>query len=935
MEFAIDNIFRPLRNLFTRTVGYILFCESYIRALESEARWLKSQRDDVMKEVRLAERQGMEATNQVSHWLEAVASLLVRAIGIVAEFPRGGAAAGGLGLRAAYRLSKRADEARAEAVSLVEQRSTFQKVADAPVFACTEVLPTAAPSIGLDALLARVANAFQEGGTSVIGIYGAPGVGKTTLLHHFNNTFLSASAASMDIHLVIYVEVTERYSAGAVQKAIGGRLGLRWEDGKSTKEKALALCTYLHRWNFVLLLDDVWEPLNLAELGVPVPGRHGKSKVLLTTRLEHVCDQMDVTRKIKVECLSAADSWELFKNKVGNAFVTSREIQPLAQAMASRCGGLPLGLITVARAMACKRVTREWEHSMAVLNLAPWQLDGVEANLLVSLKRSYDSLRDDSLRICLLYCSLFSGETSKELLVESFIGEGFVSDVSADDMDDLYNKGHYMLGILVTSSLLEAAGDYHVTMHPMVRAMALWVVADCGRIDNKWLVRAGLVTSAAPRADKWTGAERVSLMRTGINELNDAPTCSVLKTLLLQSNRLLGRICHDFFSFMPCLRLLDLSDTLITALPSEINLLVTLQYLRLNNTTIRSLPAGIGALVNLRFLLLSNVPVQTIAAGVLNPLTALQVLCMDHCWSSWMDVGSCEPESGDSRKRRRHDLRQRVNLRELESLKSLQMLDISVQTLHSLEKLSQSPHLAEHLRNLHVQDCSDLPSIQFSPSSLWRHMSRLKGIIISGCCNLENVIITGGEYKGEQPWSLDRTVSMMRYRVPDKPLDVDSVYRPQTSQSLDMDCRKLVPLLPSLQSIILRKLPKAKIVWQGGSLEYLSSLSISSCSVLEHLISYDTEGLSHGSPAETVFPSLKELELHDLPNMRSIGPESIAVNFPSLASLKVVRCSRLKKLNLVAGCLKELQCTQTWWNKLVWENENLKTVFLSSVKPLA
>lgn len=900
------------------------------------------------KEVSLAERQGMEATNLVSQWLDAVASLLLRADDIVAELPREGAGGSSLGRRAAYRLSKRADDARAEIVTLLEQRSTFERVADAPVFVRTEMLPVTTPLIGLDALLARLGDAFQvDAGSGVIGIYGMPGVGKTTLLRHFNNTSLSAVAVSMDIHLVIYVEVTEHYSAAAVQRAIGARLGLRWDDERTTKEKALALFAYLHKWNFVLLLDDVWEPLNLAEIGVPVPGRQGRSKVLLTTRLEQVCDQMDVAMKIKVECLDGNHSWELFEHKVGN--VLSRETRPLAQAMVSRCGGLPLALITVARAMACKRLTQEWDHSMSVLNLAPWKLEGLDVGLLTSLKRSYDSLRDDSLRSCLLYSSLFRGELLKESLVECLIGEGFVSDFTADDMDNLYNKGHYMLGILVTSSLLEAGGDYHhVKMHPMVRAMALWAATDCGKMQDRWLVRTGLQTSAAPRAEKWTNAERVSLTRTDIHELNEAPTCSILKTLLLQSNRFLGRICHGFFASMPCLRLLDLSDTQLAALPSEINLLVTLHYLCLNNTIIRSLPDGIGALVNLRFLLLSKVPVQNIAAGVLNPLTALQVLCMDRCYSSWIDVDSREVESGSSRKKIRRQPREGVNLRELESLKSLHILDIAVQTFYSLDKLSLSPHLAGHLRNLHIEDCGELRTLLFSPSSLWEYMSKLKGINIAGCCNLEKVLVVGGEYSGQQLSSSDSVVNMKRLEVPTEPVDIDNLFRSITVSNTKKAIRaksleraKPVTLLPSLQSIILHDLPKAKIVWQGGNLEHLCSLTISSCSSFEQLLYLIEDKRMPGEEAsrqqsltKSIFPNLKELELQDLPNMKSISPQHITIDFPNLEKLKVVRCSKLKKLKLVAGSLRELRCEQSWWNMLEWDNENHKSAFSPSVKSL-
>ncbi|CAO2205215.1 unnamed protein product [Urochloa humidicola] len=951
MESLIEYIFRPLQQIFTRTVGYILFCDYYVGQLRAEARWLKSQRDDVRKEVSLAERQGMEATNLVSQWLDAVASLLLRADEIVAEFPREGAAGGSsLGRRAAYRLSKRADDARAEVVTLVEQRSNFERVADAPVFVRTDMLPVTTLLIGLDALLARLGDAFKEdAGSGVIGIYGMPGVGKTTLLRHFNNTFLSAVAVSMDIHLVIYVEVTEHYSAAAVQRAIGARLGLRWDDERTTKEKALALFTYLHKWNFVLLLDDVWEPLNLAELGVPVPGCQGRSKVLLATRLEQVCDQMDVAAKIKLECLNGDDSWKLFQHKVGN--VLSRETKPLAQAMVSRCGGLPLALITVARAMACKRLTQEWDHSMSVLNLAPWNLEGLKAGLLASLKRSYDSLHNDSLRSCLLYSSLFTGDLLKESLVECLIGEGFVSDFTADDMENLYNKGHYMLGILVTSSLLEAGSDYHVKMHPMVRAMALWAATDCGSMQDKWLVRTGLETSAAPRAEKWTNAERISLTRTDIHELNEAPTCSILKTLLLRSNRFLGRICHGFFAFMPCIRLLDLSDTQLSALPSEINMLVTLQYLCLNNTIIRTLPDGIGALVNLRFLLLSKVPVQNIAVGVLKPLTALQVLCMDRCYSSWIDVDNREVESGSSTKKIRRQHRQGVNLRELETLKSLHILDIAVQTQYSLWKLSLSPHLAERLRYLHIQDCSELDILQFSPrSNLWRHMNKLKGINITGCGNLEDVLIAGGEYRysSEQLSSSDSLVSMRRIDVPHEPVDIDNWSRTltltkkmNTIRLKSLERAKPVALLPSLQTVVLHDLPKAKLVWQGGSLEHLCSLSISSCNRLEQLVYFSEdkrvadEVVSRQRPLfETIFPSLKELELQDLPNMKSISPQHVTIDFPNLEKMEVVRCNKLKKLKLVAGSLRELHCEQSWWNTLEWDNENHKSAFSPSVKSL-
>uniref|UniRef100_A0A0A8XZ68 Uncharacterized protein n=1 Tax=Arundo donax TaxID=35708 RepID=A0A0A8XZ68_ARUDO len=93
------------------------------------------------------------------------------------------------------------------------------------------------------------------------------------------------------------------------------------------------------------------------------------------------------------------------------------------------------------------------------------------------------------------------------------------------------------------------------------------------------------------------------------------------------------------------------------------------------------------------------------------------------------------------------------------------------------------------------------------------------------------------------------------------------------------------------------------------------------------------EGVSRQHPL-TIFPNLKELELQDLPNMNSISPECITIDFPNMEKLKIVRCNKLKRLKLVAGSLRELQCTQSWWNMLEWDNENLKSAFSPSVKSL-
>ncbi|KAK5826832.1 hypothetical protein PVK06_021765 [Gossypium arboreum] len=64
---------------------------------------------------------------------------------------------------------------------------------------------------------------------------------------------------------------------------------------------------------------------------------------------------MEARKKIKVECLKSEEAWKLFQDKVGDETLNSHpDIRELAKQVAKRCGGLPLALITMGRAMALK-----------------------------------------------------------------------------------------------------------------------------------------------------------------------------------------------------------------------------------------------------------------------------------------------------------------------------------------------------------------------------------------------------------------------------------------------------------------------------------------------------------------------------------------------------------------------------------------------------
>lgn len=75
-----ENVFRPLKDFFAKTYGYVASSHYYIDALEDEMNELKSKRDDVRRKVAAAERQGLEATGEVLHLLTS--KLIIFSIGI-------------------------------------------------------------------------------------------------------------------------------------------------------------------------------------------------------------------------------------------------------------------------------------------------------------------------------------------------------------------------------------------------------------------------------------------------------------------------------------------------------------------------------------------------------------------------------------------------------------------------------------------------------------------------------------------------------------------------------------------------------------------------------------------------------------------------------------------------------------------------------------
>ncbi|WRX26486.1 Leucine-rich repeat - like 10, partial [Theobroma cacao] len=465
-------------------------------------------------------------------------------------------------------------------------------------------------AIGLESMLNTVWSSFEEKHVGIIGIYGLGGVGKTRLLTEINNRI---GLSSGGFEVVIWVVVSKGFYVEKVQDEIAKRIGLSggtWND-KTPEEKATEIFGVLTKKKFVLLLDDIWERVDLSKVGIPSPTQENGSKLIFTTRSIEVCGQMRADKKIEVTCLPEEKAWQLFEEHVGkDLFDSHPNIRDLAQEVAKECGGLPLALITIGRAMACKTTYEEWKYAIEVL------------------RRSSAT-------------SIFQGMDywiRKERLIDCWIGEGFLDE--HDNISQARNQGHHIIGSLIHACLLEEVDDWYVKMHDVIRDMCLWIACTCEAEKWKFFVQAGYQLTKVPDVGKWTGIKRMSLMDNKIENLREAPNCPDLQTLFLSGNKPLDMIDDDFFQFMCVLKVLDLSRNKgIAEFPMGISKLVSLEYLDLSFTNIRELPIELRALKKLKCLRLQYIDNRIkIPRGLMPGFSKLEILRMIDGCSKLRDI---------------------------------------------------------------------------------------------------------------------------------------------------------------------------------------------------------------------------------------------------------------------------------------------------------
>ncbi|KAJ0099257.1 hypothetical protein Patl1_21863 [Pistacia atlantica] len=621
---SVSSSFDPVLSRFLdctiRRAKHVLDLKDNLKALETELQQLIQTKNDVTRRVRVDEQNQMQRMDRVQGWLQEVQDaeaevdeLLQLKYQQTDKLCLGGYCS--KNCKSSYEYGKQVAKKLKDVAELRREGAAFQQVAERVPDDVADKIPLESTILGLESTFDKVWKCLVGEEVGIIGIYGTGGVGKTTLLKQINNKFCN-ELQSFDV--VIWVVVS--------------RIGLKAESWKtrSLQKKAGDIFKILSSKKFVLLLDDIWSWINLTE-------PKSVSKVVFTTRSFEVCGYMKADKHFKVEFLRDEEAWKLFEENLQSEVLDHPDIPQLAKVVAKECGGLPLALLTVSRAMSCKNTPQEWRHAANLLRNSASQFAGMGTEVYPLLKFSYDSLPSDKLRSCLLYCCLYPEDflISKQQLIDCWIGEGILDD---SNRGEVYDEGYYIIGILVHACLLEEEKDYFVKLHDVIRDMLLWIANDIEKEKENYLVEAGTRSTQAPEIGKWVSK--------------------------------------------------------LFKLPVGVSKLVSLQYLNLSSTLIKTLPVELKDLTDLKCLNLEDtILLQTIPCQLISNLQSLRTLRMSKCGTGV----SAEYRTKDSVL---FDCGGEVLVKECDCLEYLNVLSITLRSYNALQRLLSSVKLKSSTQSL-------------------------------------------------------------------------------------------------------------------------------------------------------------------------------------------------------------------------------------------
>ncbi|KAE9590559.1 hypothetical protein Lal_00023070 [Lupinus albus] len=678
-------------------VGYIITYEKNIDNLSVNVEKLEETKDVIQQSVDEATRKGEEIVRMVKNWLEKVNAIITEAKTFqkaeghakaecsCGQFPN---------LWTRHKLSNKAKEITKDILEAIED-GKFPRISYQPRLLVGITSSNARGYEALDSrtyILNKIVQTLMDAEVCKTGVYGMGGVGKSTLVKEL----AWKAVQDCSFQTVVSVELTESPDVRTIQLKIAESLGMKKFEVDTIDVRACLLRDRICKEkNILIIMDNIWETLDLIEVGVPFGIDHKGCKVFFTSRSLNVLTEkmgLDEQYCYKLEVLSKEESWDLFEKKVGDA-VDDSKLRPIALKVVEACRGLPVLIFPVANALKNKRKPI-WDE--ALKQLTRFDNKDLTATVYSAINLSYDHLACDELKAFLLLLGSF-GQT--EIWTRYLLIYFWSLDIY-EDADCLANARNrlYTLVTKLRSAclLLEEEKKESVKMHDLVHEVTSKLASKDRTI---FAVKIHSELKEWPKMDTLRQCYRMFLPDCRIHDLPESLECPELEILVLVSRNNFLKVPDNFFAGTKKMKVLYLGGMdCVSSLPSSLSRLPKLRalYLRecmledialiaeLKNleilgfeiSEIRELPAVIGKLTRLRLLDLSNVSgLRAIPTKLISSLHHLEELYLVDTFIQW-----------EGKRSRTKSQSQNASLDELRHLDQLKALEITIQDASVLPK---------------------------------------------------------------------------------------------------------------------------------------------------------------------------------------------------------------------------------------------------------